>query len=117
MKKEDLLEKSLEKILEYLEKAEAFTIENAPLYVKELLEYDSWYHLTLIFIIILAFTIFLAIFMMLIKKEKHDAVDFVGALLILFSIVSLPFAAHSFFKYNKIQKAPRVYLLEELRHK
>jgi hypothetical protein len=116
MKKEELLEKSLAKILEYLEKAESFTVENAPLYVKELLEYEAWRSLNLMTLGL--FACLAPVIGYLLHKKRHPQCqpgDFPRELLLfLVPLGVFVFICH-YDTYNKIQKAPRVFLINHLK--
>ncbi len=105
----------IKKILQLVESAENFTITNAPLYAKELLEYSAWKYSILIhwgWVPVIVFFILAIIFFTLMKEEIADFFLVLWGFSIVIWLMVVPY---SYFSLKKIEKAPRVFLIEELK--
>jgi hypothetical protein len=121
--KEELIGKLMEKSLKYLETAEAFTVKEVPLFVKELLEYKFVEHVfsgvTPFMVCFLLMTTSIVLF---VKAYKHDGESFLTflsgifvALALMSSVVTtIKLGHHSMMAY-KAKYAPRVYLMDYVR--
>lgn len=105
----------IKKILQLVESAENFTMTNAPLYVKELLEYSAWKYTFLIkcgWVPVIVFFILAVIFFNLMKEEIAEVFLVLWGFSIVLWLIITPY---SYFSLKKIEKAPRVFLIEQLK--
>ena len=115
--KEELLNKSIDKLLKFVEATTSFIGEQAPLYAEEFLKYNAgiagFWITTSIVIAVMSIVVLLAV--MILSDSYDDELRFVtalicGAMFISFTIVGLVNKADLI----KTQTAPRVVLLEHL---
>ena len=116
MQKEELIDKFFEKLLQYADGAEKFAVENAPLYIDELLTFGAieasfWLWISLFFSVLFISNIVFAWFA--IKDECAQAL--VIALCAISFILSFVNLSCKFIDLQKIKHAPRVYIVEQLR--
>lgn len=114
--KKAITEEVLPKIVKYLEDAGDFIGREAPLYVKELLTYEAWYHQQWVIWGFIPFLILIALVVLTSFASKtDDAFSTCLFFAVVFFFVALTTVPHSYVQLNKIEKAPRVYLLEHIR--
>lgn len=112
-------DKIIDKILQYAEMAEKFASSEVPQYVKEYLEYEAWYHQMWIYwgFVPCLVLIVLALFFSTRKDSSEDEICVSGVSVVFCFFAALITVPHSFVQLKKIEKAPRVYILENLRGK
>ena len=116
MKKEEIVDQFLDKALQYLESAEAFTTREVPLYVEELLNYAAFKESAylILFLVLTAATFFILV--MTVKDQSNMEDKLVcGAIIGLLSLIPVLFTINSAHELYKIKYAPRVYLVEYLK--
>lgn len=108
-------EELTKKLIQLIESAQNFTVENAPLYAKELLAYGAFDHTLWMWISgvvgVLLFILSIAMFL----TEIAEGVV-IGSVLVFLMVIG--FGVSSVTNYSelkKIEKAPRVYILEKLK--
>ena len=112
MKKEKLINKFFEKLLNYADKAESFASDQVPFYVEEMLKFGAYEATTWFWIGLGALILFLAmaLIMMMIAEDV-----FILILFFVPVIVFLLLTVNSYLTIKKIEIAPRVYIVEELK--
>ena len=115
MKATDLF---LNKALQYLESAEAFASKEIPIYVEELLKYEVFYHEMWLYwgFIPFLFLLFLTGIFSCTKSTNNDETLFAPLIgTTIFFMLAIATVPHSYMQLKKIEMAPRVYLLQNLR--
>ena len=116
MQKEELIDKFFEKLLQYADGAEKFAVENAPLYIEELLTFGAieasfWLWISVFFSVLFISTIIIAC--LAIEDEYAQALT-IALCAISFFLSSIALSCN-FIDLQKIKHAPRVYVIEQLR--
>lgn len=107
----------VERLLKYADSAEAFASKEIPAYVKEFMEYEAWYHQQWIYWGFVPFVVFLILALCspaLCKDDESPSLAAFGCACLFLAVAFLT-VPHSYLKLKKIEKAPRVYLIETLR--
>lgn len=120
MNKEELINKFFEKLLQYADGAEKFTQDQAPKYVEELLAYGVLESTTSFYLYGFLCLVSLIVMFFLFLKALFDDSSMGGHGISGFTmmIICIGFGGSSYFYYLKLKKielAPRVYIVEELR--
>lgn len=120
MSKEQLIGKSSEKLLQYAESGSYFLQDQAPVYVEELLSFGVINNTiglvvsTIITLILLGLIIFLMYENHTKQYEDYRSLgSFFCSVALLLSLV---FAIGSYLELKKIEVAPRVYIVEQLKN-
>jgi len=111
-------DKLVERLLHYLDSAEAFAGKEIPAYVTEYLSYEAWYHQQWVLWGWIPFLLSFALFLVLqfATTKADDELRWGCFMLSIFWLfLCMATVPHSYFKLHKLKIAPRVYMVEELR--
>ena len=107
------MEKLITKFISYLDNLDVFMADQLPDFCKQLLEFSTFEH-TLWMWVCLAIVIFLIIGGIIVILYESDACPIIIIFWILFLIPASICSVDNFVQLKKIEKAPKVYLLEKL---
>lgn len=113
-----------DKILQYMDHAEAFAGKEAPLYVDELLRFEFWRHVTtgVFFVALLGVLIGVFLFSTWASKNMNNedlwgsVCAFSGVVMAVVFLISLFMVPSSFVDAYKVKHAPRVYVIDYIKN-
>ncbi len=120
MKNEEVLNKLMEKSLEYLQSVEGFVIEHAPDYVKQLLEFEFYNSSLIVLFFLFAVILLVGLFFIgyrLYINESNYAGGFVIIIPVSALLISVFFTLEvipSIQTMLKIKTAPKVFLVDKI---
>lgn len=115
--KEKLLEDALTKMTTYLQNTEVFMAQNAPEYIRQLLDYSAFANICLLSSVLIAIAIVLSLFFIALAKDNDEAAALMAGvtlLALLSAIVLVPLSINNMYK---IKHAPKVFLLDKIEEK